>query len=244
MNIVIRKLLQIKFEYRSIAAREPKLALLHQPNIWWQQYKILRYYRQYGGKVKECVVGPHTDFVVDGFQGSGNSFASAAFKRSQNRPVMVAHHLHSPAQIIKAVRMDLPTLVTIREPSGAVLSLVSRWPYVSISQALRSYVRFYETIEPYVYGFVLSPFDQTTNHVDRVIEEVNHRFHKNFCLFEPTEQNLRALRNPAKLNSAAERRRKSLKAEIAGELEMDAYRSLRNRAEQVYRRLERHGVGS
>ncbi len=233
-----QELLQLKFEARALMAREPRLAPLQRLVVWWTQYKMRGLI-----PLHECRVGPRTEFVLDGFQGSGNSFATKAFKVSQTQPVVLAHHLHAPAQIIKAVQRGLPTLVTIRKPAGVAPSLSSRWPYVSVAQALRSYVRFYEKLEPYLGGFVLSPFDQTTRHFDKVVEEVNRRFGRDFDVFEPTEANIRALRNPAKLNSKPELEREALKARKAKALQQPDAAVWLRKAEAVYARLEPHGVG-
>ncbi|MEF8940976.1 MAG: hypothetical protein V5A22_14125, partial [Salinivenus sp.] len=124
-----RRLLQFKFELRSRLASAPAAALLFRPYIWWAQYKMRGHIDP-----RECRVDPATEFVLDGFQGSGNSFATVAFKSCQKTPVRIAHHLHAPAQIIQAVRWGIPTLVTLRSPADAVVSLVSRWPYLSLNQ--------------------------------------------------------------------------------------------------------------
>jgi hypothetical protein len=47
----------------------------------------------------------------------------------------IAHHLHAPAQVIRAARWRILTLVLMRRPRDAVLSLVIRDP-VSVDQAL------------------------------------------------------------------------------------------------------------
>lgn len=242
MNPFKKSLLQLKFEYRSIVASEPRLALLYRPIIWWQQYKLWRYYRDVGGRPKECVVGPHAELVLDGFQGSGNSFAQAAFQRSQPRRVMVVHHMHSPAQIIKAVRLELPTLVTIRSPSDAVISLTSRWPYVSLRQALRSYVRFYGKIEPYRSGYVLSPFDQTTRHLGAVIRAVNGKFDTDFHPFEPTEDSMQVLRGIEELSSEEERERQAIKEQKAQALERADCRPLLIEARRLHDTLTSTGI--
>ncbi|HET6566622.1 MAG TPA: hypothetical protein VFG50_01575 [Rhodothermales bacterium] len=230
------QLLQLKFEVRALLAREPALALPHLMVVWWTQQKVGRHI-----DVAECRVGPHTEFVLDGFQGSGNSFATVAFKKSQKEPVMLAHHLHAPAQVIRALQQGLPTLITIREPRQAVLSLTSRWPYVTVRQALRSYVRYYEKLEPYAGSFVLSTFDQTTSHLDDVILEVNRRYNTDFVPFEHTEIDVRALRKPEQ-HAADGARRREIKAEKAREFERPRCQRLLVRAEHVYQRLEPFGV--
>lgn len=233
-----RSLLQFKFEVRSLLAREPRLSLLYQPFIWWGQYKA-----RHAIDIRECRVDAQTELVIDGFQGSGNSFATVAFKRSQERPVRLAHHLHAPAQVIKAVRLGIPTLVTLREPAGAAVSLVSRWPYVSVQQALRGYIAFYEKIEPYHASYVLSPFEQTTQHLDAVIRAVNQRFGTGFTPFAYTDEHMQALRSPEKLTSEREQQRKVVKAQKREEVYGPACRALLAEAEALYERLESLALG-
>lgn len=243
MNPLSRILHKAKFEIRSAIAREPALSLLQRPLIWWQQYKILRYYQNKGASIKECVVGVHTDFVLDGFQGSANSFAADAFLASQTRPVMVAHHMHSPSQITKAVRLDLPTLVTIRDPVGACLSLTSRWPYVSMHQALRSYVGFYGTLEPHVEGIIFSPFNLTTKHLDASIAAVNERFGTDFDLTDASAiKRMQAEHGPDKRTDREEQDRKALKAEKMQELETSSCQQVLQEANALHRRLMPHCV--
>lgn len=236
-----RLLHKVKFEIRSVLAREPALSLLQRPLIWWQQYKILRYYQDKGASVKECVVGAHTDFVLDGFQGSANSFAADAFLASQTRPVMVAHHMHSPSQIIKGVRLKIPTLVTIRDPVGACLSLTCRWPYVSMQQALRSYIGFYGALEPYVEKIVFSPFYLTTKHLDVSIAAVNERFGTDFDLTDASAiERLQAEHGPSKRTEEEEQARETLKAEKTQELEVPSCQQVLQKAEALHRRLMPH----
>lgn len=227
-----------KFEYRSFVSRHPWLAPLHSPIIWWTQYKMRGIIPP-----EECRVGADTEFVLDGFQGSGNSYATVAFKSVQRRPVRIAHHLHAPAQIIKAVNMDIPTVVTVRHPRDAVVSLVSRWPYVTLNQALRSYIGFYETILPYADDFVVSPFDQTTQHLDAVIEEVNRRYGCNFVPFDVDDSTNRKVRDQTTLESEAERKRQARKDRSSEELHKRKYQAYLERAERVFYRIEAHGVG-
>lgn len=237
LSTLKRPLLQFKFEVRSILAREPALALLHWPVILWTQHKNKGII-----DVRECTVDDETEFVIDGFQGSGNSFATVAFKRSQANPVKLAHHLHSPAQIIKSARKKLPTLITIREPRGAAISLASRWPYVSLSQAIRGYIHFYEKIEPYASSFVVSPFKLTTKHLDVIIQAVNTRYQTSFDVFEYTEENMMALRSPEKLTSEQESKRAEVKARQREAIDREVDAVLLKRAEAVYERLSQYGV--
>ena len=231
------RLLQLKFEFRSRVAREPWLSPLHRLIVWWTQYKMIGHI-----DIHECRVGPKTEFVLDGFQGTANSFATRAFKYAQEDFVRIAHHLHSPAQIIEAVQRDIPTLVTLRNPKDAVASVISRWPYVTPQQGLRSYVKFYRKIEPYTGDFVLSPFNQTTQHLDRAFRAVNEQFGTQFDVFEHSEQNVRAIRDPKSLQSDEEMRRQERKSKVKNQLAKSRYTAAVREANEVHQRLLSHGL--
>jgi len=229
--------LQAKFELRTHCAATPWLAPLHQVTVWWTQWKMRGYI-----DTRECQVLSDTELVIDGFQGSGNSFATEAFKFCQKRPVRLAHHLHAPAQIIKAVRQGVPVLVTLRDPSDAVVSLVSRWPYVGLGQGLRAYIRFYEPLTVYLDDMVVSPFPMTTGPIDRVFEVINERFECSFEVFRPIDENVARIRSRTTLDADAEAARRKKKSKLRAAIASPAYRSLRERAEALYADWERHGV--
>ena len=233
----MERLLQWKFTARSLVAREPWLSPLHQVVIWWTQYKQRPHI-----DVRECRVGPDTEFVIDGFQGTANSFAARAFKHAQDEPVRLAHHLHAPAQIIKAVENDIPTLITIRNPVDAAASLLSRWPYVTPRQALRSYTRFYQKLEPYKSAVLISPFPVTTQHLDVAFQAVNDRFGTDFSVFAHRPEDVRAIRDPASLQSEAENRRKKRKSEAMNALQQPEYRQFREEAHRIHRHLQSHSL--
>lgn len=234
----MERLLQWKFAIRSVVAREPWLSPLHQLVIWWTQYKQRPHI-----DVRECRVGSDTEFVIDGFQGTANSFAARAFKYAQEEPVRLAHHLHSPAQIIKAVEGGIPTLVTIRNPVDAAASLLSRWPYVTPRQALRSYTRFYQKIEPYKSALLISPFPVTTQHLDTAFQTVNHRFGTDFSVFAHHPEDVRAIRDPESLQSEAEAQRKQRKSEAIDALQRPQHGFFREEARRIHRHLQSHSIG-
>jgi hypothetical protein len=132
-----------------------------------------------------------TEIVIDGFTRSASTFALIAFQLSQPRPVRTGHHTHAPAHLIAAARRGLPVLVPVREPEPTILSLVVREPHVSMTQALKSYARFYTTLRPYREDFVIATFDEVTGDFGAVIRRVNARFGTTFAAFEHTEANVK-----------------------------------------------------
>src|SRR6478609_5994562 len=133
--------------------------------------------RKYPGPSPE-VISDETEFVIDGYTRCASTFAVYAFQLAQPRPVRMAHHLHAPAQLIAAARADIPTLVVIREPG------------VSIRDALFSYTRFYDKLEPYRSSYVVADFEETTTAFGHVIRRVNERFGTCYAEFDHTDENV------------------------------------------------------
>jgi hypothetical protein len=139
----------------------------------------------------EAVVSAATELVIDGFTRSASTFAVVAFQLVQPRPVRVGHHLHAPGQVIRAVQLGVPVLLTLRPPEDTVLSLVVREPYVTMAQGLRAYARFHERLLGCRTAMVVADFPEVTDHLDRAIARVNARFGTAFAAFEPTPDRMR-----------------------------------------------------
>ncbi len=135
-----------------------------------------------------------TEIVIEGYPRSGNTFAVVAFRHAQGREIEIAHHLHAAAQIKRAARIDVPAIVLVREPSEAILSLVVRDPQVSMRWALRSYIRFYSAVIPYLGNMVVAPFDTVTSDFAGIIRMVNTRYGTAFKEFVPDEDTLNSVR--------------------------------------------------
>jgi hypothetical protein len=139
----------------------------------------------------DAVVSQSTELVIDGFTRSASTFAVVAFQLAQPRPVRVGHHLHAPGQIIRAVRLGVPVLLTVRRPEDTVLSLVVREPYVTIPQGLRAYARFHERLLDHLDGMVVAGFPEVTERLERAIARVNERFGTGFAVPELTPERTR-----------------------------------------------------
>ncbi len=137
------------------------------------------------------VIGPDTELVIDGYTRSATTFAVYAFQLSQDRPVRLAHHLHAPAQLIEGARRGLPVLALIREPRGAILSQLIRYPDIALRDALVAYSRFYEHLRPYRENFVVGEFKQVTQDFGAVVRQLNTHFGTNFAEFVPSDANVR-----------------------------------------------------
>jgi hypothetical protein len=215
------------------------------PSAFYALYRLAR-------KDQARVVTPDTQLVIEGFPRSANTFARVAFNGAQSERVRIAHGLHVPAQVIRAATWRIPTLVLIRKPKDAVLSFAIRDP-ISVDQAIRYYLSFYETVEEYRDAYVLGLFEEVTEDFGEVIRRINDRFGTTFSPFSHDERNVdrvfaRIEKNSRKrfgetsLENKVSRplpSREKLKREVGYELESPKRRDLISRAETAYDRLTR-----
>ncbi len=201
-------------------------------------------------KPEHAVVQPTTQLVIEGFPRSANTFSVWAFKQAQHEEVNVAHHLHAPAQVIRAAQWRIPALVLLREPRDAVTSWLMRDPQ-PVDQALKLYVSFYRTAVKYRDSYVLGLFEEVTENYGPVIERINDKFGTRFSPFCHTEENvervysrieeLHKARNGGKVMETRVARPSSAKAEmrhkIGPELEAPKQRRLLAEATALYDRL-------
>ncbi|WP_273844799.1 hypothetical protein [Rubrobacter calidifluminis] len=215
------------------------------PSLFFAIYGVRSGYR-------EMLVSRQTRLVIEGFPRSGNTFAVFAFRQAQEVPVRIAHHLHAPAQVIRASRLGIPALVLIRNPMDAVVSLMLREPRFSAGMALSYYISFYEAVAGFRDSYVLGTFEEVTRDYGSVIERVNDRFDTSFGVFEHTgetvkdvfariEEAHRAKRNSVLVEEKVARpsaTKAGLKAGLRKELARDpALEPLVERARAVYGEL-------
>lgn len=238
----------VNYSIRSLVSREPAYWPLYQVYVWSDQIKWNRVVTDPKARAirkdqpsKARAIRKDTELVIDGFPGSANSFAAMSFQGSQKRPVKLGHHTHAPAQIIKAVKLGIPVLLTVREPGAAVVSLTTRWPYISVNQGLQTYIEFYTKLRPYASKCVISTFDQTTQHLDRVVQAVNTKFGTEFDEIDLSKANTDyKAATEKRTNDAPERatKRKALKPERTKELTTIKNTQLLMQANALYKTFE------
>ncbi|MEJ7815737.1 MAG: hypothetical protein WKF53_11235 [Rubrobacter sp.] len=211
------------------------------PFLFYNFYRLRPGYR-------DLLVDRRTQIVIEGFPRSGNTFAVVAFEQAQRESVRVAHHLHMPAQVIRAARWGIPTLLLAREPTDAALSWVIREPGVPIRQALKHYVSFYEKAAEYRDALVVGFFEEVTRDYGTVLERVNAKFGTGFSSFVHSEDNVNCVfdrieevhrtmhggRLDEKVIAHPSAVKAGLKDALKKELEAPELRELTARAEAVY----------
>ena len=248
----IKERLRPHLDENPVAFKLEKWLQIHaggHPAIYFNLIRLLRTRQD----LRTRVVTPDTQLVIEGFPRSGNTFARRAFVMAQSENVdqtRIASHLHVPAQVVQAARWQIPTLVLIRRPRDAVLSF-ALWNPISVDQALRYYISFYETSEKYRAAYVLALFEEITEDFGHVIKRINDKFGTTFSLFRHDEENVG--RVFADMDTYARREygetqwerkvhhpsavKERMKNEIEYELENPKRKKLMAEAEAVYNRL-------
>ncbi len=229
-------LLQLKYEVGLAVDRYPTLY-----RLWW------RFSPKPEMISDDFLVQKETEIVIEGFPRSGNSFAYAAFLLANGHEVVIAHHVHRTSQIMAAVRYDIPTLIIIRHPAEAVISLSIFRPFLSLKQGLRSYIDFYERIKPYRSNYLLATFDNVIDDFGNVIRQFNEKFQTSFSVFEQTEENVKkcfemveqfsnrfAGYHDENLVGRPSEKRKKAKLALQAQLEHKSLQHLLNRAKDIY----------
>ena len=158
-----------------------------------------------------------SELVIEGCGRAGSTFAVLAFSSAQERPVRIVHHTHAAAQVIMAVRWEIPTLVIVRPPLESALAHMARRD-IAARPTLVSWIRFHRRILPFQYGFVAVSFAD--------IERRNRSRWGD----QMTRERARSLARPTAERSA-------LKQRLRAQLEVSELAGLRAEAEGLYRTL-------
>ncbi|MGF1524214.1 MAG: hypothetical protein ACFBSF_17990 [Leptolyngbyaceae cyanobacterium] len=202
---------------------------------------------------RQLAVNPTTELVIEGFPRSANTFAVLAFEHSQSRKVSIAHHMHVPAQIIRAAYWKIPTLVLVRKPQDAIASYVMRKSQLSLDDALKCYIRFYTVALQYTESYVTASFEEATGNFAAIVERINQKFGTSFVALTPKDEDLEKIfertNNIAQRNGMGEMgiarpsaERSARKQELIAELQSPKYQSLLGSAKDIYLEFHHRGL--
>jgi len=133
----------------------------------------------------DFLVDRDTDLLIEGFPRSANTFAAWAFMLT-NPGQKLAHHVHTRAHVLMALRQGVPALILLREPEAAIRSFLVRRPEIPAPVAVRRYVAFHEGIAGRADELVFARFETVVNDFNRVVDAVNRGFGTAFEGFGPT----------------------------------------------------------
>ncbi|MHA1381699.1 MAG: hypothetical protein ACTSRG_25295 [Candidatus Helarchaeota archaeon] len=220
-------------------------------NILGRQWWLFSSIYTFNKTVKPLLVNYNTQMVIEGFPRSANTFAVIAFQQAQPKHVCIAHHTHVTAQIIRAVKLNKPILVTIRNPLDAIISLVIRNPLIPASVYLKTFINYYTVVKQLTHSIVVADFDEIINNYGEVIKKVNKRFNCNFMPFNHNQNEIRKVfskidelnlrlssSNPNKI-SRPNIQKKAYKSKLKPYVEKEPLLEIAN---EIYKFLKKRGV--
>lgn len=136
------------------------------------------------------VVSKNSKVCIEGFPRCANSFSRDAFVKYTGISKNIATHLHSSAQIKKAVELSIPTIVNIRHPQNCITSLralsvqyqgARKEPIIlPLEFDLKWYINFYKSLIPLKGKFVIADFPETISNFESIMNKVNLKYENQF----------------------------------------------------------------
>jgi len=217
-----------------------------------QLYLTLLRIKRFGHWSQRWVVSKETDITIEGFPRSSNSFARAAFMAAQPEKLRIATHVHSAAQVRHSAKLGIPTMVLLRAPADACLSLVAL-DYeisgisandISITEAtqrvisnLQAYERFYQDTLKVYDQIVVAEFSMVTSNYAEVIQRLNQRYQTEFALYENSPENDAQLFDKGGFHLSPNPQRNAIKDTMRSILGSDSVQPALRCAESVYKQL-------
>jgi hypothetical protein len=247
--------IEVKPLVRQVPTRSLRQEIFYRVRYFVNSYPALympwaRYHHRYS---MDRIVRPDTDLVIEAFGRTGTTFANFAFLSAQRRRVRTVHHTHAAAQVITAVKMNIPTLVIVREPEAVALSHMARHQ-VSARPPLIAWIRFHQRLISYRKGIVFCGFEQMTSNFTPVIGRLNEKFGTCFDTWQHNPENEAEIfeqiksRNRGRFREGQEEQRmrafalptaerQALKNQLRVQLDVPALTALRQQAQKLYRTL-------
>lgn len=112
-----------------------------------------------------------TDLTIEGFPRSANSYLVVAVQEA-NPDLVLAHHMHTVGAIRLSVRIGVPTVVVIRHPREAILSLLRYYPDVRATHCWRAYAEYHEALFSMEGKICWVSFEQIVAGTDAVFRKI------------------------------------------------------------------------
>ena len=131
---------------------------------------------------KRRVIRPTDDLVIEGFPRSANTYATYALIELHETKLVIANHFHSPAQFILAKRYQVPSLLLIRKPIDAAISLSIYHQDNKLEKYLLAYIYFHKPLLKIQPSLLVKKFEDATSDINSIAENLNERFNFKFNL--------------------------------------------------------------
>jgi hypothetical protein len=214
-------------------ARGLKQAISYRGRIWLGERPAGLAALRLSPRLRPHVVESRTDVCIEGFPRSGNSLAVHAFLVS-NPGANIAHHVHVPMQVLRAVDLGVPCAVLIRDPVDAIASLlIMSENALPRRLAINSYASFYAPLTAVAERVAVVPFEELTSDPFVVAKKLDRELGASFEIPDDEEDGRRrALDSLRRANLGDSRRtsaftmpapeKEALKPRVVEELREDA----------------------
>ena len=144
--------------------------------------------RQESGIKLRRVCRKGDDVVIDGFPRSANTYATHAFIMAQPREIKIGNHCHAAAQFFLSKKYGVPAMLVIREPVGAVSSLMVFRGQSDPTEAIAQYIAFHQPLKRIRGSFLVAPFDLVISDLGECVRQLNAKFKTNFSSKMPENE--------------------------------------------------------
>jgi len=134
------------------------------------------------------LIGDDTEIVIEGFGRSASSYAVVCLELAQDRPVRSAHHTHASAQVVRAARLGLPTIVIVKKPDDVAISHMVRHPGLSARTILDAWIRFHRGVAEVADDVIVISVEELDREYGDAIERLNAKFGTSFTPPPKTEE--------------------------------------------------------
>jgi hypothetical protein len=192
------------------------------------------------------LVSKHSTMCIEGFPRSANSFTVAAFKICSGINNGIATHMHSHTNILEAIKLGVPTLVLVRKPEDAVVSLkvLSKEDAIIRNEKhietpiywyLEWYIIFYSSLLEKKNHFVIGKFEDVTTNFSKIITDFNDKYSTNFKVIEDVVTQVKNIDTKKPRNHIFPTEfRENEKKTVKDELKSEKVKKLIKEANKVY----------
>jgi hypothetical protein len=134
-----------------------------------------------------------TELVVEGFPRTGSTFVATALEQATRGGLSLVSPVNQPAQVGRAVRQGVPTLVLVRRPVDTLASYLCAAPHGRPRGVLREYIGYHRELIPFLDDVEIADFDQVTSDLRPVLERLRTRFSLGIPEFDHTDRSVRRI---------------------------------------------------
>lgn len=186
-----------------------------------------------------------SDLCIEGFPRCANTYSVAAIRNSVNNELCIATHLHSHANVLRAIKLKIPTLVVIRRPDEAIISLralilesqvsnLNNNNLIPIELHIKWYIKFYSELLNKRDSFVLGDFEDVTTDFPSIVRKLNKKFSLNLEVIEDISEIVSKSTEGSKTHMLPSNKRSEIKRELMQDLNRNEVKELMDEAFSMY----------